>query len=88
MKSLLLTRVTLVWLLLVIATAASWTIGHGAGPYELRYTGSAIMGLAFVKVRLVIHEFMEIRTAPPFMRIVADGWLLAIVATLITVYLA
>jgi uncharacterized membrane protein len=85
--ALLRTRVTLVWLLLVAATVLSWEMGHGAGFSNLRYASCAIIVVAFVKVRFVIQEFMEIRTAPRFMRAIADVWLLAITAVLVTLYL-
>jgi hypothetical protein len=88
MQALLQTRVTLVWLLLVGATVLSWEMGHGAGFHELRYASVAIIIVAFIKVRFVIMEFMEIRTAPLFMRVIAQVWLVAICATLITLYLA
>jgi hypothetical protein len=88
MQAMLQTRVTLIWLLLVAATILSWEMGHGAGFHELRYASVAIIIVAFVKVHFVIMEFMEIRTAPLFMCVIAQVWLVAICATLITLYLA
>ncbi len=86
MAALLLTRTTLVWLLLVGATALSWAMGHGAGFADSRYAGVAIIVVALIKVRFVILEFMEIRTAPLFMRLTAEIWLLVIGTVLITLY--
>jgi len=43
--------------------------------------------VSFVKVRFVMHEFMELRHAPLFMRLLADGWIIAITAILIGLYL-
>jgi hypothetical protein len=88
MQQLWRTRVTVVWLLLVGATVLSWEMGHGVVIGEQRYAGAAIIAVAFIKVRFVIREFMEIRAAPRFMGLVADAWLLAISATLLTIYLA
>lgn len=86
MASLLLTRITLVWFLLVAATAFSWEMGHGAGFDDLRYASIAIIVVAFIKVRFVILEFMEIRTAPLFMRIIGATWCVVICTILVTLY--
>lgn len=87
MKSLLLSRVTAVWFGLVAATAASWELGHGVGVDDLRHAGVAILVVAFVKVRFVILDFMEIRHAPIAARIVAEAWVVAVCATLVTLFL-
>jgi len=47
----------------------------------------AIMLIAAVKVWLVIRYFMEVRRAPLALRLVCDGWLLAVTALIMTVYL-
>jgi Prokaryotic Cytochrome C oxidase subunit IV len=86
MAALLFTRTTLIWLLLVGATVLSWAMGHGAGFADLRYASITIIVVALVKVRFVILEFMEIRTAPLFMRLTAEIWLLVIGAVLIILY--
>jgi hypothetical protein len=46
------------------------------------------MLIAAVKVRLVMGHFMEVRRAPLALRLVCDGWLLAVTALIVTVYLA
>lgn len=87
MKPLLLSRITLVWFGLVAATAASWEMGHGVGLNDLRNAGVAILVVAFVKVRFVILDFMEIRHAPVAARIVAEVWVVAVCAVLVTLFL-
>ena len=82
----LLTRITAVWLLLVGATGLSWKLGHHAGFAEPRYAGAAVLVVSFVKVRLVMREFMELRTAPPWLRLVGDLWVVAVAALLIGLY--
>jgi hypothetical protein len=47
----------------------------------------AIVLIAAAKVRLVIWHFMEVRRAPLTLRLVCDGWLLAVTALIVTVYL-
>ena len=86
MASILITRTTLVWLLLVGATIFSWEIGHGVAIHHLRFASITIIVIALIKVRCVIFEFMEIRSAPLFMRIVAQAWLLVIGTVLVTLY--
>lgn len=76
-------RTTLVWLLLVAATALSFSLGHGVGISDVRTAGVVILVTTFVKVRFVIFEFMEVRGAPTWMRRAADGWVLAIGGLLI-----
>ncbi len=88
MISLLRTRITLVWFLLVAATALSFGMGHGIGIADRRLAGVAILIIAFVKVRFVIREFMEIRNAPLPLRLAGDGWVIAITAILIGLFLS
>jgi Prokaryotic Cytochrome C oxidase subunit IV len=83
MNKLFFNRVSFVWLLLVGATALSWQIGHGFGIGDLRMAGVAIIVIAFIKVRFVILDFMEIRNAPLFMRATAEGWLITICTILV-----
>jgi hypothetical protein len=76
-------RTTLVWLLLVLATALSWAMGHGLGIPNVRIASVAIIVVAFVKVRFVIFEFMEIRGGPTWMQRVGDGWVVVVAGLLI-----
>lgn len=85
-STLIWTRVTLIWLLLIAATAISVAMGHGAGFHDLRFASSAIILVALIKVRCVILEFMEIRTAPVFMRVIAELWVALIAAMLVGLY--
>ena len=87
MTKLIANRVSLIWLLLVAATALSWEIGHGVGITDMRLAGSAIVVIAFIKVRFVILDFMEIRTAPLFMRATAEGWLVTVCTILVVLQL-
>lgn len=73
-------RLTSVWLLLLGATALSWGFGHGAMFVTPLNAGTAIVLIAFLKIRLVMLEFMEIRHAPALMRIACEAWVLGICA--------
>jgi heme/copper-type cytochrome/quinol oxidase subunit 4 len=79
--------VTIVWAALMLATCAStWLLSKNSVTPEAATV--AIMLIAAVKVRLVIRYFMEVRRAPLALRFICDGWLLAVTALIMTVYLA
>ena len=78
--------VTIVWAALMLATCAStWLLSKKSITPEVATV--AIMLIAAVKVRLVIRYFMEVRLAPLALRLICDGWLLAVTALIVTVYL-
>jgi heme/copper-type cytochrome/quinol oxidase subunit 4 len=79
--------VTIVWAALMLATCAStWLLSKNSVTPQVATV--AIMVIAAVKVRLVIRYFMEVRRAPLALRFICDGWLLAVTALIMTVYLA
>ena len=41
-----------------------------------------ILSLAFIKVRIVVLDFMEVRSAPTLLRAIAETWILAVWAAL------
>jgi heme/copper-type cytochrome/quinol oxidase subunit 4 len=78
--------VSIVWATLMLATCAStWLLSKNSVTPEVATV--AIMLVAAVKVRLVIWHFMEVRRAPLALRLVCNGWLLAVTALIVTVYL-
>ena len=77
---------TIVWAALMLATCAStWLLSKNSVTAEVATV--AIVLIAAVKVRLVIGYFMEVRRAPLALRFICDGWLLAVTALIVTVYL-
>ena len=78
--------VSIVWAALMLATCAStWLLSKNFVTPEVATV--AIMLIAAFKVRLVMRHFMEVRPAPLALRLVCDGWLLAVTALIVTVYL-
>jgi heme/copper-type cytochrome/quinol oxidase subunit 4 len=78
--------VSIVWAALMLATCAStWLLSKNSVTPEVATV--AIMLVAAVKVRFVIWHFMEVRRAPRALRLVCNGWLLAVTALIVTVYL-
>ena len=86
MTHLIKNRITLIWFVLIAATALSWEMGHGVGFDDIRYASIAIIVVSLVKVRFVILDFMEIRHAPAYMRIVGEAWCAIIGTVLVCLY--
>ena len=89
MPSLLRRKITFVWLVLILATALSWQLGHGFG-FGDRYTYAtvAIVIIAFIKVRLVFLDFMELRHAPLPLRLAFESWTLVVGGAIVVCYWA
>jgi hypothetical protein len=68
------------------ATALSWAFGHEAFFADPRNAGVLILAIAFVKIRFVILDFMELRHAPLAMRAAGEVWVIGIGAVLIALY--
>jgi hypothetical protein len=83
------TRLTGVWLLLSALTVLSWWLGGGthARPARDVVVTFAVVGLGLVKVRLVVRHFMEVRTAPAWLRHGTDAWLVALGVSVLALYL-
>ena len=79
---------TLVWTLLMMATALSWWLGTDSSFLggSIRAITAGLMVIAFVKVRFVIHYFMEIRYAPLALRLACDVWVVGICVAILALY--
>lgn len=80
---------TIVWLILSGATFLSWWFGTGHVAHTADETAPMTMGLillAFIKVRLVILYFMEIRHAPLPLRLICEAWVLVVCTALLVLY--
>jgi len=87
MTGLLRTPATAVWVVLIAATAASWTLGSQHGVHGHTLASVIILLIAFIKVRLVGLYFMELREAPIVLRGLFEAYCLAVCALLIGVFL-
>ena len=80
-------RVTGIWVGLLVATGLSWQFGHGFGFGEkFHYATAAILIVTFIKIRFVFLDFMELRTAPRPLRRAFEVWAVSICVTLIGLY--
>lgn len=81
---------TVAWLALCAITVLSWWLapGHARGPASasVPLTVTAIT-LAFLKGRVIMRSFMEVRFAPAWLRRATDAWLVALWASILVVYL-
>ena len=87
MGSVLQQRITLIWIVLILATGLSWQLGHGFGFGErYDYATIAILLITFTKVRFVFLDFMELRTAPTALRVAFEAWSVLVCSTIIFLY--
>ena len=87
MESVLQQRVTLIWILLILATGLSWEFGHGFGFGErYHYATIAIFLITLIKIRFVFLDFMELRTAPTVLRVAFEAWSVLVCGTIIFLY--
>jgi heme/copper-type cytochrome/quinol oxidase subunit 4 len=79
--------VTVVWVVLVVATCTStWWLSQGGVGASVGTV--AILLVAAFKVRLVMLHFMELRHAPVAWRCVYEGWLFVCTGAILAIYLA
>lgn len=80
-------RETLVWLLLVLVTVAmTYLLDGGASGLSDGLRNTLILLIAFVKVRIVAYEFMEIRFAPLAMRVATNAWVIVTYIALLLLF--
>ena len=87
MRELVYQRATVIFALLVMITGYSFwlTAGHGgAGLHEARsIVWAQVIFLAFLKVRWVLLDFMELRSAPTKLRLLFEAWVIGVAVCLI-----
>ena len=87
MSQILKLRITWLWVFLIGATIASWEFGHGLGFGEnVRLSTTAVLVIAFIKARMVILDFMEVRHAPLSLRLALEAWTVLVAGTLLVLY--
>lgn len=84
------TRLTYVWIGLSALTIAAWWIGdtHGQGAFDRNVAITlGVLAMAALKIRLVVQDFMEVRTAPLWLRFWTDLWLVTLFGAVGYIYL-
>jgi hypothetical protein len=87
--TLLRTPATVVWFVLIAATAFSWTLGtdHGLGSGAQQLASVAILAVAFIKIRFIGLYFMELREAPHVLRGLFETYCLVVGTIVICLFL-
>ena len=82
-------RTTVVWAALVGATCVSWVLGtsHGIEAGGVQAATAVVLAIAFVKVRYIGLEFMELRTAVTPLRVAFEAWVALVGGTVVALYL-
>jgi len=62
------------WVILVLATLGSWSLGFESAAAR-RWVAPLILLIALTKCRIVMRNYMEVRHAPDWLRWACDGWL-------------
>jgi hypothetical protein len=75
-------RLTLVWILLLALTFGSFVIGIEQGSGFAAQAALIIIGIALFKVRLIGLHYMDLRSALLGLRLVFEGYLLAVFTAL------
>ena len=78
-------RLTLVWVLLLILTFGSFVLGIEQGAGFTSTAAAILIGIAMFKVRLIGIHFMELRIAPPRLRILFEAYVLLVLGMLVAI---
>lgn len=89
MRELINQRATYIFAALVALTAIGYwlTVGRGGAGLHEPHTiiWAQVILLACVKVRWILLDFMELRTAPMKLRLLFEVWVVALGAALVTI---
>jgi hypothetical protein len=80
--------VTLVWVLLLALTFGSFVVGIEQGAGFASAAAVIILGIAMFKVRLIGIHFMDVRVAPPALRVIFEAYVLVVFTVLVVIDLA
>jgi len=85
-------RLFVAWLILVAISLVYLWIDHSATHRGIPTASTVVtvvaICFALVKVRIIMREFMEVRSAPRVLRRLTDYWVLLMAAALLGVYFA
>ncbi|AKS31335.1 cytochrome C oxidase subunit IV family protein [Mycolicibacterium goodii] len=82
--------ITWAWLALTAITIGSWWLApaHITGTVRAGTAITAlVLALTLVKCRLIFRHFMEVSTAPRWLRHATDAWLVVLVVSVFVIYL-
>ena len=82
-------RITYVWVAACVFTVVSAIVATVTGDHRGAnvVVSLVVLGMGAVKAGLILEEFMEVRTAPPWLQRTARVWLVGLLAVIIVLYL-
>jgi cytochrome c oxidase subunit 4 len=84
-------RLTYIWIILCAITVVSWrlaTLAHAGSHFVASVPVTlGVLAIGCIKARLIIQSFMEVRTAPTWLRLCTDGWLIVFWGSVLAIYL-
>jgi hypothetical protein len=82
---------TMAWVVLSVITIASWWLApshaSGVAAASVPITVTVIV-LGLIKSRMILRYFMEVRTAPAWLKVTTDAWLAILWLAILVIYLA
>jgi Prokaryotic Cytochrome C oxidase subunit IV len=81
---------TIAWIVLCTITIGTWWLSPAHSAVAAVASVSitvAVVVLGLIKSRLIIRYFMEVRTAPRWLRLATDGWLVVLWGSVLAIYL-
>jgi Prokaryotic Cytochrome C oxidase subunit IV len=82
---------TYTWIILSAITIISWWLapGHTRGSAAVASVPItvAVVLLGFIKGRMIIQYFMEVRAAPRWLKLFTDAWLTVLWGGVLAIYL-
>lgn len=79
-------RPLIVWAVLIMLTLATLGVSTTGRISFLEQAASAIIVLSFIKIWLVVWNFMEIRHAPRFLKLAFTLWCAGVALVLILIF--
>jgi hypothetical protein len=80
-------RVTIVWIVLMVATCTStWMLSKNAVTPAVAVVG--IFLIAAMKIRFVMLDFMELRDSPIPVRVAFEAWIVAVTGVILGFWFA
>jgi hypothetical protein len=67
-------RLLILWAVMAGITLLSFSSSLHEGYFGIRAQAAIVVVLAFIKARIVILDFMEVRAAPWPLRLVLEAW--------------
>lgn len=83
-------RITYVWAALSVVTIVTWLLAHTAadpGGTAAAVVTIAVLGIAFTKAHLIIWYFMDVRSAPRWLRYFAGVWVVVLAGIVLAGFL-